>query len=100
MIDEGVARYVATRFPLNDSDQNEPHNGVNSVANFQVQTMSGCKLLKRLVPGAGVEPAPPYEERILSPFPRCLPNGTTHDQAVFTDVPAVKASYVRLGLDT
>jgi len=31
---------------------------------------------------------------------KSVADGTTHDQAVFTDVAAAKASYVRLGLDT
>jgi len=52
--------------------------------------MSICKLLKRLVPRAGVEPAPSYEERILSPLRGYLPHSTTRYQAVFTDVSAVK----------
>ena len=34
---------------------------------FRLQTMSSCKLLKRLVPRVGVEPTRPYGQRILSP---------------------------------
>ena len=37
------------------------------------------------------------EHRILSPFRGCLHHSTTRYQVVFTDVSAVKASYVRLG---
>jgi hypothetical protein len=36
----------------------------------------------------------------LSPFQHYLPNGTTHDQAIFTGVSAVKANHVHLGLLT
>jgi hypothetical protein len=32
--------------------------------------------INEVVPGAGVEPAPSYEERILSPFEGILPNLT------------------------
>src|SRR5882762_8238366 len=62
--------------------------------------MTGCKLLNRLVPGAGVEPAPSYEERILSPLRGYLQHSTTRYQVVFTDVSAVKASYVSPGTNT
>ena len=54
--------------------------------------MLGCKLLKGLVPGAGFEPAPSYEERILSLLPGYSQHSTTRYQVVFTDVSAVKAS--------
>ncbi len=37
-------------------------------------------------------------ERISSPIRGYLPHSTTRYQAVFTDVSAVKASYVRLGI--
>ena len=70
------------------------------MANFQVQTMTGCKLLNRLVPGAGVEPARPYGQRILSPLRGYSQHSTTRYQVVFTDVSAVKASYVWLGTNT
>jgi len=39
-------------------------------------------------------------QRILSPLRGYLLNSTTHYQVVFTDVSAVKASYVRLGTGT
>ena len=53
-----------------------------------------------MVPRAGVEPARPYGQRILSPFRGCLPHSATRYQVVFTDVSAVKASYVWLGTGT
>jgi len=65
-----------------------------------VKTMIFCKLLKRLVPRAGVEPARPYGQRILSLLRGYSPQATTRYQAVFTDVSAVKASYVWLGIGT
>src|SRR3989442_15446691 len=45
-------------------------SGLYSVAKIRPQMMSFCKLLKRLVPGAGFEPAPSYEERILRTLER------------------------------
>jgi hypothetical protein len=86
-------------FP-NDFNQNMARNGVNSVALVHRQSLIGCKLLKRLVPRAGVEPARPYGQRILSPLRGYSPHCTTRYQAVFTDVSAVKASYVWLGTGT
>ena len=63
-----------------------------------VDAMRTCKLLGiKMVPRAGVEPARPCGQWILSPFRGTLPHATTRYQAVFTDVSAVKASYVRLG---
>jgi len=53
-----------------------------------------------MVPRAGVEPARPYGQRILSPFRRYLPHSTTRYQVVSTDVSAVKASYVWIGTNT
>ena len=44
------------------------------------------------VPRAGVEPARPYGQRILSPLPGESQHSTTRYQAVFTNVSAVKAT--------
>jgi len=71
---------------LNDFNQNELRNGVNSVANFRVQTMSSYKLLKKLVPKAGVELARPYGQRILILLRGYSQHSTTRYQIVFTDV--------------
>ena len=46
--------------------------------------MSICKLLKKLVPRAGVEPARPYGQRILSRISRPLPDPTKRYEPVFT----------------
>src|SRR3989442_13333802 len=59
--------------------------------------MAVCTFLKRLVPRAGVEPARPYGQRILSLLRGYSQHSTTRYQVVFTDVSAVKASYVWLG---
>lgn len=53
-----------------------------------------------MVPRVGIEPARPYCQRILSPCRGYLPHSTTRYQVVFTEVSAVKASYVRLGTST
>jgi hypothetical protein len=53
-----------------------------------------------LVPRAGVEPARPYGQRILSPLRGYSQHFTTRYQVVFTDVSVVKASYVSLGIGT
>ena len=53
-----------------------------------------------LVPRVGVEPTRPYGQRILSPFDQHSRHSTTRYQVVFTDVSAVKASYVSLGIST
>ena len=53
-----------------------------------------------LVPRAGVEPARPYGQRILSPVWGYSPDSTKRYQAVFTDVSVVKAYYVSLGMNT
>src|ERR1700736_1183070 len=60
----------------------------------------GFERLIHLVPRAGVEPAHPYGQRILSPLREYSPHSTTRYQVVFTDVSAVKASYVWLGTTT
>ncbi len=52
------------------------------------------------MPRAGVEPPPSYEERILSPLRGYSHHSTARYQVVFTDVSAVKASYVSLGTNT
>ncbi len=53
-----------------------------------------------VVPRAGVEPARPYGQRILSLVSGYLPRATTRYRSVITDVSAVKARYVRLGTGT
>ena len=53
-----------------------------------------------LVPRAGVEPARPCGQRILSPIWGLLPHSAMRYQAVFTDVSAVKGIYVWLGTGT
>jgi|ERR1700686_2020861 len=85
---------------LNKSNRNKRRNGVNSVAEFQVQTMSGCKVLNRLVPLRESNPHPITSTRILSLLRGYAQNSTTRYQVVFTDVSAVKASYVSLGTNT
>ena len=45
-----------------------------------------------LVPRAGVEPARPFGQRILSPVIAVLPNLTKRYKAVFTRLAVVKAS--------
>src|SRR6267143_5672639 len=59
-----------------------------------------CSFLKAWVPRAGVEPARPCGQRILSPYRRYLPHSTTGYRVVFTDVSAIKASFVRIGTNT
>jgi hypothetical protein len=46
----------------------------------------------KVVPRAGVEPARPFGQRILSPFTGSLPRSARHYYVVFTDVSAVKAT--------
>ena len=53
-----------------------------------------------MVPRVGVEPTRPCGQRILSPLRGYLPHSTTRYQVVFTDVSAVKARYVWLGIST
>jgi hypothetical protein len=43
-----------------------------------------------LVPRAGVEPARPYGQRILSPVESILPDLTKRDEPIFTGLAAVK----------
>ncbi len=43
-----------------------------------------------VVPRAGVEPARPYGQRILSPFEGILPDLTKRDEPIFTGLAAVK----------
>ena len=67
LIDEGtLERHVSIDF-LSNLTKNDVRKGLYSVAKIRTEMTSICKLLKRLVPRAGVEPAPSYEERILSP---------------------------------
>ncbi len=56
--------------------------------------------VNEVVPRVGVEPTRPYGQRILSLLRGYSPRSTTRYQAVFTDVSAVKASYVWLGTGT
>jgi hypothetical protein len=90
---------VSRDFPSN-VNKNDVRNGLYSVAKIWTQMMLVCKLLKRLVPRVGVEPTRPFGQRILSPLRWYLLHSTTRYQVVFTDVSAVKASYVRLGIST
>jgi len=53
-----------------------------------------------LVPREGFERSRDYSQRILSLFRGYSPHSTTRYQVVFTDVSAVKASYVWLGIGT
>ena len=78
------------RFFLNDLCEIWTRNGVNSVALVHRQKVIGCKLLKGLVPGAGVEPARPFGQRILSPFEGILTDLTKRDEPIFTGRAAVK----------
>ena len=50
-----------------------------------------------VVPRAGVEPARPFGQRILSPVMRPLPSLTKRDKPVFTRLVVVKVS-LRLAL--
>src|SRR5713226_5916022 len=78
---------------LNKFSRNKRCNGLNSVVRIQAHSTAVCKLLKRLVPGAGFEPAPSYEERILSPFEDILPDLTKRDEPIFTGLAAVKVTF-------
>jgi len=67
--------------------------GPGSVAaRIQIRTMSVCRLLKVLVPRAGVEPARPYGQRILSPMKAVPPSLTKRYKPVFTRLAVVKVS--------
>jgi hypothetical protein len=46
LIDEGTASYTAIRSSLMISNQNESHNGVNSVAEIRIEMMTVGKSLK------------------------------------------------------
>jgi len=64
-----------TRF-LRELNQISARNGLDSVAWSLRLDQKGSKLLKGLVPRAGVEPTRPYGQRILSLkslVPACLP---------------------------
>ena len=83
----------------------EAVEGSYSIINKSVAKQSSVgelnyKVLIRLVPREGFEPSRDYSQRILSPIPAYLPHATTRYQVVFTDVSAVKARYVRLGIDS
>lgn len=77
---------------LNDSNENAMRNGLNSVARIQVHSTVVCNLLKRLAPGAGVEPAPSYEERILRTLERVPRSLTKRYEPGFTRLLVVKVS--------
>ena len=49
-----------------------------------------AELLIKLVPRAGVEPAQPCGQRILSPFESILPDLTKRDEPIVTGLAAVK----------
>src|SRR6266496_2384950 len=85
-----AGRYCVCEHPLTKEDcgRSRPHR-------WLVRT-----LIQLLVPRAGLELARSYGQPILSPIRWYLPQSTTRYQVVFTDVSAVKASYVRLGIDT
>src|SRR5688500_5114906 len=53
-----------------------------------------------MVPRAGVEPARPYGQRILSPRSHLLPTLTTHDKPVHSCLTAVKELLVSAGTST
>src|SRR6185503_20833958 len=72
--------------------KNDQRNGVISVALVHRQNLIGCKLLKRLVPRAGVEPARPFGQRILSPLKSASPSLTKRYEPVFTGLAVVKVS--------
>jgi len=55
---------------------------------------------KGMVPRAGVEPARPFGQRILSPLTAISPDAATRYHAVFIDVSAVKATNVSRGITT
>ena len=78
------------RFFLNDLCEIWARNGVNFVALVHRQKVIGCKLLKGLVPGAGVEPPRPFGQRILSPFEGILPDLTKRDEPILTGRAAVE----------
>ncbi len=63
----GYARRRQEVIFLSNLNKNEMRNGVNSGAQIRIQIMIVCKSLKWLVPRAGVEPARPFGQRILSP---------------------------------
>ena len=88
------------RFFLNDLCEIWTRNGVNSVALVHRQKVIGCKLLKGLVPGAGVEPARPFGQRILSPFEGILTDLPNEMNQYLPDVQPSKSCFVRLGLAT
>ena len=64
----------------------------NDEVDFQVQTMSEYKLLNRLVPRAGVEPARPFGQRILSPVKVVKPSLSKRYKPAFTRLAVVKVS--------
>ena len=47
---------------------------------------------KGMVPRAGVEPARPFGQRILSPVEGILPDLTKRDEPIFTGLAAVKVT--------
>jgi len=49
-------------------------------------------VVNELVPRAGVEPARPYGQRILSPMPTVLPTLTKRNEPLFKGLAVVKVS--------
>jgi hypothetical protein len=80
-----------TRF-LRKLNQISARYGLDSVAWSLRLDQKDSKLLKGLVPGAGVEPAPSYEERILRTLPRVPRSLTKRYEPVFTRLAVVKVS--------
>ena len=88
----GLVASMTLVISLRKFNQNPRRNGLNSVAPFQTRTITLAKLLKRLVPGAGVEPAPSYEERILRTLERVPRSLTKRYEPLFTRLAVVKVS--------
>src|SRR6266436_972716 len=87
------------RILLCNLDEIRAHNGVNSVALVHRQMLSVCNLLKWLVPRAGVEPARPYGQRILSPLKSVSPSLTKRYEPVFTGLAVVTYRFVWLRIN-
>src|ERR1700682_4578941 len=82
-IDEGAKMECESTISSTYSYRNKMRNGLYSVAQIWGRNHECFKLLKRLVPRAGVEPARPYGQRILRPLLCTFPNSTTPSQPTF-----------------
>ena len=80
------------RLPPNDA-----RNGPILRCEIHRITPTASKLLMELVPRAGVEPARPFGQRILSPAIEPLPSRTKRYKPVFTRLAVLKVS-LRLAL--